>query len=300
MQSLAEIRQSTNAQHLYPSAVNVLTALPLTEDDRDEVLEFLSERPIHTFGLAGFIRDNGVVSPHNRGTFYACRDEAGQLEGVALIGHFILFEARTERAIAAFARVAQQCTNAHLLLAEQEDAQTFWTHYWPEGQPVRLYCRELLFEQRWPIAVREPVDGLRLATMDDLDLIVPAHAETVVLESGINPLETDPEGFRARCARRIEMNKTWVWVEDSKLIFKAEIVSDTEDVIYLEGVWVNPQERGNGYGSRCTSQLCRILLQRTKSVCILVNDKFKSAQSVYKKVGFKFVAYYDTMFLKQE
>jgi predicted GNAT family acetyltransferase len=129
---------------------------------------------------------------------------------------------------------------------------------------------------------------------------VPAHAETALIESGIDPLETDPEGFRARCARRIEMGKTWVWTENSKLIFKADVVSDTPDVIYLEGVWMNPDERGKGYGSSCIAQLCRTFLQRTKSVCILVNEKFKAAQAVYRKAGFRFISYYDTVFLKSK
>src|SRR5438045_3842888 len=147
---------------------------------------------------------------------------------------------------------------------------------------------------------REEVLGLRRATMDDLDVIVPAHAECAFIESGIDPLESDAEGFRARCARRIEMGKTWVWTEGGKLMFKVDIVSETSDVIYLEGVWVHPEERGKGYGSRCISQLGRDFLQRTASVCILVNEKFKAAQMLYRKASFKFISYYDTIFLKQK
>jgi predicted GNAT family acetyltransferase len=277
-----------------------LTVHTLTDEQRDEVLDFLAERPSHTFGLAGFVRDNGIVSPHNRGTFYACRNKAGRLEGVALIGHFILFEARNTQAIAAFAGVAQQCSTAFLLLGEEADIQTFWSYYSPAGQAARLYCRELLFELSWPVAVQPAVSGLRLATMEDLDLVVPAHAESAYTESGVNPLETDPAGFRARCARRIAMGKTWVWTEGSKLMFKAEVVSDTPDVLYLEGVWVHPDERGKGHGVRCISHLCRMFLQNSGSVCILVNEKFKAAQAVYRKVGFKFISHYDTVFLKQE
>ena len=164
---------------------------------------------------------------------------------------------------------------------------------------MRLYCRELLMEMKAPLQVTEAVPGLKPATMADLEVIVPAHAETSFIECGIDPLERDPEGFRARCARRIEMGKTWVWVESSRLIFKADIVSETAEVIYLEGVWVNPQERGKGYGSCCISQLCTGLLLRTEAVCILVNEKFKAAQAVYHKAGFRVISDYDTVFLKQ-
>jgi ribosomal protein S18 acetylase RimI-like enzyme len=269
-------------------------------EHEEEVMNFLSERPSHTFGMCGFIRANGMVSPLHRGKFYACRDEAGQLEGVALIGHHILFETRSDAAIKAFAEVAQSCEEAFLLLAEQDKADTFWKYYAKGGKSLRLLCRELLMEHRWPVIVREAVPQLRQATLAELDMVAPAHAQIAFEESGVNPLEKDPEGFRARCARRIENGKTWVWVEDGELIFKADIISDTPDVIYLEGIWVNPQQRSKGYGLRCMSQLLQELLPRTKAACLLVNENFKEAQAFYKRVGFKLTSHYDTIFLKED
>ena len=272
----------------------------LTAEDESEVMAFLSERPIHTFGMAGFIRSNGVVSPHNQGEFYSCRDEEGELQGVALIGRYILVETRSDAAIEAFAHLAQDCRNAHMLLGEQNQVETFWNYYADGGQSRRLFCREYLFEQRWPVEVKAAVPGLRLATIDDIDLIVPAHAQMAFEESGIDPLQADPERFRQRCARRIELGQSWVLVEDGRLIFKAEVVSDTPETIYLEGIWVDPQERGTGIGSRCMSHLSRSLLLRSDSVCLLVNEKNQSAQAFYENAGFKFISYYDTIYLKQQ
>ncbi len=62
-----------------------LPALRLGDEQEREVLTFLAERPVHTVIMAGFIRDNGLVSPLNRGTFYGYRDHTGRLRGVALI-----------------------------------------------------------------------------------------------------------------------------------------------------------------------------------------------------------------------
>ena len=272
----------------------------LTAEDETEVLEFLNERPTLTFGMTGFIRRNGIVSPHNQGEFYACRDEHGELTGVALIGRYILFETRSDGATKAFADLAQDCRNAHMLLGEQGEVETFWRYYADGGQSPRLYGREYLFEQRWPVELKQEVAGLRLATMDELDLIVPAHAQIAFDESGIDPLLVDPEGFRKRCARRIEMGQSWVLVENGRLLFKAEVVTDTPETIYLEGIWVDPLERGKGIGSRCMSQLSISFLMRSSSVCVLVNERFKSAQAFYKKAGFKFISHYDTIFLKQQ
>jgi uncharacterized protein len=272
----------------------------LAEEHTAEVLAFLAARPLHTVVLAGFIRDNGLVSPLNRGTFYACRDEQGELEGVALIGHFVLFEARTEAALVACARLAKDCRSAHLMMGEQEKVEQFWAHYSEGGQRPRLICRELLFEQKWPVEVREAVENLRLATPDDLELVMPVQAQMAFEESGVNPMEKDPEGFRRRCARRIEQGRTWVWVEDGRLIFKTEIISETPEVIYIEGIWVSPEARGQGYAERCVSQLVRQFLQRAGAVSILVNEQNETGKRLYNRAGFKMRGLYDTIFLQQE
>jgi uncharacterized protein len=277
----------------------MLVVEELTAEREAEVMEFLGERPSYTFGMTGFIRTNGLVSSHNHGIFYGCRDNDGQLQGVALIGRYILFETRSDAAIEAFARLAQACRDAHILLGEQDGVSTFWNHYGDGGQEARLYCRELLLEQRRPVEFGEPVRGLRRATLDDLDLVVPAHAQTAFDESGIDPLKENPEGFRQRCARRIEQGQTWVLVEQGRLMFKAEVLTDTPEVAYLEGVWVDPAERGKGVGLQCISYLTTELLSRSGSVCLLVNERFQGAQRFYEKAGYELVGHYDTIFLKQ-
>jgi uncharacterized protein len=300
MYPLTNLNESRVNPVAFRSRASELILKRLTAEDEGEVMAFLSERPIHTFGMSGFIRSNGVVSPHNHGKFYACRDEEGELQGVALIGRYILVETRSNAAVEAFAHLAQNCRNAHMLLGEQDQVETFWSYYADKGQSQRLNCREYLFEQRWPVEVKPAVPGLRPATIDDLDLIVPAHAQIAFDESGIDPLQIDPERFRRRCARRIELGQSWVLVEDGRLIFKAEVVSDTPEIIYLEGIWVDSQERGRGIGSRCISHLSRNLLQRSSSVCLLVNEKNRSARAFYEKAGFRFISYYDTIYLEQQ
>jgi ribosomal protein S18 acetylase RimI-like enzyme len=282
--------------HLPPSELSVTTE-ELTEEHRAEVISFLLERPLHTVCLAGLIRDNGLQSPHNRGTFWGCRNSEGRLEGVALIGHHTLVEARTPRATREFALLAQCCLNPHLIMGELERVEEFWGHYADEGRPMRLACRELLFELSRPVEAAGEVEGLRLAAPDDLDLIVPIQAHLVELESRINPLDADPEGFRARCLRRIGMGRTWVIVEDGKLLFKAEVQADTPEVIYLEGVWVDASVRGTGAGRKYMAALCRLMFARTRTVCLLVNEENERAHRFYRSCGFRLRSVYDTIFL---
>lgn len=274
-----------------------VTTSRLTEQHESEILEFLAERPIHTVAMAGFIRDNGVVSKHNRGTFFACRDHQGRLEGVALIGHATLIETRTDRALQAFAQLAKSSTTTNLIMGERERITEFFKYYGEGGQQARRACRELLFELRRALQFPDPIIGLRLGTPRDLELVVPVHAQLSLAESGIDPLEVDAEGFRRRCLRRLERNRTYVWIEDGKLLFKADVIAETAGATYLEGVWVNPEISGRGFGLRCLSQLAQSLLSRSQSVCLLTNTENQIAQRFYKKAGFRVRGTYDSIFL---
>ena len=289
--------RANELKHELAPRVDTISVDRLMNGDEAEVLEFLAQRPIHTVAMMSLIHDNGLVNPLNRGTFYGCRDLKGQLEGVALVGHATLMETVSDRALAALAQVAQQCAGTHMIMGEKERVADFWGHYAKAGRQQRLACREWLFELGWPIEERESVEGLRRATVAELELVMPVQAELAFTESGINPLQVDPEGFRKRCLRRIEQGRTWVVIDNGKLIFKADVISRTAEVSYLEGIWIREDRRANGNGLRFMSDLMRRLLEETKSICLLVNETNKLAQSFYRKCGFHFRATYETIFL---
>jgi ribosomal protein S18 acetylase RimI-like enzyme len=280
-----------------PEPQVTLEVRELVEGETNEVLSFLSERPIHTVCMVGFIRDNGLQSEHNRGTFYGCRNSEGRLEGVALIGHATLVETRTRGAMRELALTAQVHDRLHMIMAEQNKIEEFWNQYADEGQAMRHACREMLFELTRSVSNGRKVDDLRLATLKDLDLIAPVHAAMAEAESGVNPLDADRDGFLARCSRRIEKGRVWVIVKDGELLFKSDVQAEASEVIYLEGVYVNPNYRGTGLARRCFGYLCDRLLSRTQSICVLANEENESAQAFYRICGFKKISNYDTIFL---
>jgi ribosomal protein S18 acetylase RimI-like enzyme len=298
--SYEQLMQSVMETTAYLPSPNVtLSVNELTENETNEVLSFLCERPIHTVIMVGMIRDNGIVSDLNRGTFYGCRNSEGRLEGVSLIGHATLIEARTRGAVREFALTAQIQRNLHFVMAEQQTIEDFWNTFADHGQPMRFACRELLFELQNAPEARGTIDGMRLATEADLDLITPVHAAMAEEESGVNPLKSDRAGFISRCLRRINQGRVWVIVKDGELIFKADIQAETPDMIYLEGIYVSQMARGSGLGRRCLTEVCRQLLTRTRSICLLVNEDNEKAQAFYRFCGFKLTSNYDTVFLRR-
>ena len=272
----------------------------LANEDQAEVLAFLSRRPIHTVCMAGYIRDHGIVSPLNRGTFYGCRTQSGLLHGVALIGHATLLETQSDEALKAFAKLKHHYATSHLIRGEHSMIERFWRHYAELGHELRLACRELLFEQKRVAEIEGEVPDLRLATPSDLEQVMKINAELIQSECGIDPLKKDFPGFRKRILLRIQQGRIWTWRRDNQLIFKADVFAETPEMMYVEGVYVERLLRGKGNGLRCMAQLGRILLARSQSICLLINERNRRLKSFYTKAGYRFRGCYDTIYLHRE
>jgi GNAT superfamily N-acetyltransferase len=276
------------------------TVVRLVCGQEDEALTFLGARPINTFILSGYIRDNGLDSARNRGDFYGCRDDAGNLTGVALFGHATSFETRADDQIVAFARFARTLPPMHLVAGVPAEVELFWSHYAcghaAEPNRVPFY----LYELRHPIEVPAPAPQLCPAELSQVEQVAQVHAEIAVETSGVNPLEIDREGFLRRTAARVAKGRVWVCADGGQLNFKADVVSETREVIYLEGVYVAPSERGKGFGLRCFASLCGELLRRARVVAVLVVTDNAPAVSLYKRAGFRLYSDYLILYPKAD
>ena len=129
--------------------------------------------------------------------------------------------------------------------------------------------------------------ALRRATLDDLELLVPACAAAHREEIGIDPLLRDPEGFRWRTRAQIEEGRSWLWLEDGVIQFKAEASAWTPAAVQLQQVWVDPGVRGRGNAKRAMRDLCRRLLERVPTVCLFVRPENAAAIRVYDGIGMR-------------
>lgn len=282
----ADTRVSRNM--LLKAAPEINRLQQLSETNETEVLAFPKIRPVHTVAMASFIRDNGMENAANRGKFYGYRNQQGALEGVALIGHTTLVEARSENSLTAFALTAKESeTPIHIMMSDGRTIETFWNCYTDGTRDPRLVCTESLFELNFPFTVQPCKWDVRLAEADELEQIAVAHDEVAFIESGSSPLLKDREGFLKRCLRRIEQKRTFVVFENGKLVFKADIAAQTDDVIYLEGIYVAEEYRGRGVGSACLSKLSLELMEQASNVCMLSNVEFKGAHRSFVKAGYK-------------
>ena len=260
------------------------------------VLAALSRNSLTNVAMAGFVRDHGLINPLNRGRFYICRDEKNRVEGVALIGHTILFEAFSERATQAFAALARDESSPHLLMGEHNAVERFWNYYSSMDKSPRLVCPIVFLERRETFDEQTEVAGLRPATYEDLEQVVQAQALMALEISGVDPLTKDPAGFRERYRRRIENKRVWVVIEDGRLIFKTDVIADTPQAAYIEGVYVGREERGRGIGRRCVTALGRILLKRSNAIYLFVENQNTRTKSFYLNLGFSAAGQYDLLY----
>ena len=300
-QQLAQIIDNTRSASYHPifNVMPKMNRLHLLEKSNEaEVVEFLSVRPVHTVVMKSFIQDNGLESADNRGKFYGYRGSNGSLEGVALIGHTTLIEARSDDSLLAFALAAKVSeTPLHIMMADGNTIEKFWKFYADANQKPRLTCTELLFELNFPFLVQKCKWDVRNAKAAEIEQIAEAHAEVAFIESGVNPLEKDREGFLRRTLKRIEKGRTFVVFENGKLVFKADIVAETSDVVYLEGIYVAPEYRGQNVGSDCLAELSLQLMDRVANICLLSNVEFKGAHRSFAKAGFKHTDSCQTIFV---
>ena len=285
---LSKTQVSLKPQHQLSIAPDLSRVSHLTEGDRAEILRFLDQRPVHTVAMTSFVLDNGVTSKLNRGEFYGFRNRGGELEGVALIGHTTLVEARTQEALTALAITAKSSkTPIHLIMSSGNDAHSFWNHLTDFRQEPSLSFTELLFEVGFPFPVQDCDLELRMARPEEVLAIAEAHAEVAEIETGRNPMLVDRDGFINRAMRRIEQERTFVVFEGDKLVFKVDVISETGKTAYLEGLYLAPEYRGKGIASKLLSNVCLRLLGRVENVCLLSNVEFKDAHRCFYKAGMR-------------
>ena len=266
----------------------------LVTGEEPEVLEFLNRQPLRNVILIGAIEEHGLESPHHRGAFYACRNEAGGLDSVALVGHWVLLTEGLKTA-RIFARLARRfhAGEVEVVLGEEFTVEAFDSTF--TGQPTARTIRSSQPQNLF--AIREldweaqgEVGDLRLAEMGELEEVVEAHARACFEIHGYDKRTLDPAGFGRRVSARVEAGRVWIARDRKGVAFKCDVVLATEQAFYLEGIWTRPDARGRGFGTDAMKGLCSKLLRQRAAVCLFADAEDQQVTSFYRRVGFRSMA----------
>jgi GNAT superfamily N-acetyltransferase len=256
----------------------------LTEPKRDQILDFCAQDPVERV----FLED---VARRGLGRFVAWVDG----REVLALCHMGINVVPSGDGCGAFARDVARAA-PRMLIGEANAVSELWE----EAQSLLPRPREDRPGQPVFVISDSPSSGdtgLRAARMDDLELLMPACAAAHEQELGLDPMRRDAEGFRWRTRSQIEEGRSWLWVENGVILFKAEASAWTPAAVQLQQVWVDPAARRHGNGARGLSDLCRLLLERVPTVCLFVRAENEAAIRLYETIGMEHVLDYRSVLL---
>jgi len=98
----------------------------------------------------------------------------------------------------------------------------------------------------------------------------------------------EPETSRERLLRRIEAGRVWVACELDKIAFKADVATESGEIVLIEAVWTSPEFRGQGIGRKALSALCAQLLEDYPILCLSLGKDRSHLERFYQRIGFKY------------
>jgi uncharacterized protein len=239
-----------------------------------DVLAFCAEEPVERV----FLED---VARRGLGRFVA-REERGRIVALCHIGANLV---PSGRGVRDFAEAAAD-GDARMMVGEEGAVTELW-----EALQARL-PRPLDDRPGQPVYVLDLApppggSGLRAATIRDLDLLVGTSAAAYLEEVGVDAYGRDPALFEWRTRVQIEQERSWVWLDGDRVLFKAEASAWTDHAVQLQQVWVDREARRQGYGKRGLADLCRLLLEQTPVVCLFVRPENTAAIALYESIGMR-------------
>jgi ribosomal protein S18 acetylase RimI-like enzyme len=254
--------------------------MAVVEPSREQVLAFCAQQPVERV----FLED---VARRGLGRFLALENGDGGLSALCHAGANIVPSGPGSAAFAAAAAEAR----SRMIIGEREAVSELWE----SARGLLPAPRE--DRPRMPVySIAEPPPpgetGLRPAVHDDVERLLPACAAAHALELGIDPLAADAEGFRWRTEAQIKAGRSWLWLEDDVVLFKAEASAWTPQAVQVQQVWVDPAARGRGCGGRGMRDLVRLLLRTTPVVTLFVRSENEAAIATYASIGMEQVLEY--------
>ena len=256
----------------------------------------LAADPVGSCMVAARVADHGVEPGAIGGELWTRRGAEDSLcyAGANLIplrGDRADLVAFADRALSTARRCSSVVGRADLVLPMWDRLQRGWG----PARDVRDHQPLLALSSRPRCAV-DP--GVRRVRVDELDAYLVAAVDMFIGEVGIDPRTGDGgRGYRRRVAGLISAGRAFARFEHGRVVFKAEIGSQSPAVGQIQGVWVHPEWRGHGLGTAGTAAVSAAVVQTGRIASLYVNGYNTIARAAYAKVGFSDVGTFATVLL---
>ncbi|WP_249380417.1 GNAT family N-acetyltransferase [Actinotalea sp. K2] len=263
--------------------------------DLRQALRLCAQDPVGSVLAAARIETAIANGSHRGGASLWGFEREGTLVAVCWAGANLVpvCAAQDTDAIDAFARAAiRQGRRCSSIVGPAATVLALWERLqptWGPAREVRADQPSLVIDHTpW---VR-PDPNVRLSTLDDLPVLLPACVEMFVEEVGYSPLTGATGAYEARVRSLVVEERSLVRVGTTngvpEVVFKAELGAVSSRVAQVQGVWVAPQHRGRGLSESGMAAVVAWTLRTTAPVVSLyVNHYNTRALAAYRRVGFR-------------
>jgi predicted GNAT family acetyltransferase len=255
---------------------------------RDEALGILDNDPVANVFVASRVHAVGL-DPGRLGAQMWGYLRDGRLTALCYAGANLIPVNAGSDAIRAFGERARgQGRRCSSIVGPVEAVTELWGMLGPYWGPARaIRDAQPVMATSTPSSV-EPDEAVRKVRMEDFDIVYPACVAMFTEEVGVSPLAGDGGMlYRARVAELIRTGRAFARIDGGKVVFKAEIGAVTPRVCQVQGVWVDPELRGQGHSVRgMATVVAESLRTIAPTVSLYVNDFNIRARAAYRRVGF--------------
>jgi predicted GNAT family acetyltransferase len=216
--------------------------------------------------------------------------EDGQLVSACHAGANLVPVNATPAAIDAFAaRAIRQGRRCSTIVGPDDAVAGLWERLAPHWQrPRELRWNQPHLELSAPPRCA-PDPAVRRARPVDMEALYPACVAMYTEEVGVSPeVGGGADMYRARVAQLVSKGWSFVRIEDGRVVFKADVAAASPYACQVQGVFVDPDRRGEGLGTAGMAAVVDVALREIAPVVSLyVNDHNVAARRAYAAVGFE-------------
>ena len=260
----------------------------LDDRDRDEVLSICDHEPVMNVFVGARVHAVGL-NPARLGAQIWGHYAGSRLTSLCYAGANLVPVAATPDAIAAFAERARlQGRRCSSVVGAEPEVSALWGLLRPHwGAPRDVRAVQPVLSMSGAVACT-PDRLVRRVRPDELNELMPACVAMFTEEVGVSPIGGDGGAtYRSRVSELVRAGRAFARIENGRVIFKAEIGSVTPHACQVQGVWVDPERRGEGLASAGMASVVRHAQRSIAPVVSLyVNDFNAPARAVYRRVGF--------------
>lgn len=224
--------------------------------------------------------------------------EDDELVSMCHVGANLVPVNATPAACAGFAEKAVKAGQTSSTVVGPHDAVArLWAgleEHWPSPRDFRWDQPHMV--TRAPATV--PCDPLvRRTTRDEAETLYPACVAMYTEEVGVSPeIDGGRDLYRARVNQLIGRGWSFSRIEDGRVLFKAEVACATPSACQIQGVYVDPEFRGQGLATAGMASVVDLCLREIAPVVSLyVNGHNTAARAAYTRAGFEQVGTFATI-----